>query len=272
MILFLRRPGYSQNARITLKKQHATIKEALHEIENQTDYLFIYNNEVDVSKEVCVEAEHQPVSKVLHLLFKDNDIDFQVEKNHILLFARQHQPVKVSAAPLYKQEKREIKGRVLDIYGNPLVGANVLESGTNNSTITDYNGNFTFAVTPDAVLQISFLGFQTQLVQTKDDSFLQVILREDIKYLEELIVVGYSIQRKESLTVLCMLFRLKIKNVTSPSVENMLSSKTPSVCSSGFQSTRFCGGYHYSGKINHKWKYRPFRVVDGVIIEIVQAL
>ncbi|MFY9364994.1 MAG: SusC/RagA family TonB-linked outer membrane protein [Bacteroidales bacterium] len=268
ILVFYAVPGYSQNARITLKKQHATIKEALHEIENQTDYLFIYNNEVDVSKEVCVEAEHQPVSKVLHLLFKDNDIDFQVEKNHILLFARQHQPVKVSAAPLYKQEKREIKGRVLDIYGNPLVGANVLESGTNNSTITDYNGNFTFAVTPDAVLQISFLGFQTQLVQTKDDSFLQVILREDIKYLEELIVVGYSIQRKESLTGSLHAIPVeKLKNVTSPSVENMLSSKTPGVyVAPGSSQPGSVGAIIIRGKSTINGSTDPLWVVDGVII------
>src|SRR5690554_4139035 len=77
--------GHSQNAKVTLNKNNVNLKEVLNEIENQTDYLFIYNNEVNTNKTVSVKTKNGTVRKVLTHVLKDSDIDFLMEENHIIL-------------------------------------------------------------------------------------------------------------------------------------------------------------------------------------------
>ena len=97
----------------------------------------------------------------------------------------------------YAQTKT-IKGVVKDPTGETVIGASVLEKGTTNGTITDFDGNFQLEVAENAVLQISYIGFQTIDVPVKGKSSLNVILKEDTEVLEEVVVVGYGAQKKES--------------------------------------------------------------------------
>ncbi len=75
--------GHTQNARVTINKRNSTLGVVLHEIEKQTDYLFIYNNEINTDERVSVRAKHEAVSKVLSTILKDKDIDYSMEGNHI---------------------------------------------------------------------------------------------------------------------------------------------------------------------------------------------
>src|SRR5690554_3251177 len=77
--------GHSQNARVTINKRNSTLTEVLREIERQTDYLFIYNNEVNTSQRASVRANQQAVANVLTSLFKDKGIEYSMEGNHIIL-------------------------------------------------------------------------------------------------------------------------------------------------------------------------------------------
>lgn len=99
---------------------------------------------------------------------------------------------------LFAQSTREVKGVVKDPTGETVIGASVLEKGTTNGTITDFDGNFVLTVSENAVLQISYIGYQTQEISVKGKKNLVVTLKEDTEVLEEVVVVGYGAQKKES--------------------------------------------------------------------------
>ena len=134
-----------------------------------------------------------------------------------------------SISPVVQQDAT-IKGQVLDHKtGDPVIGANVIVKGTTNGTITDMDGKYELNAPVGATLQISYIGYQTVEVQaTAGDQTIQ--LREDAEALDELVVVGYGVQKKESLTgALQTLKDEKLKDITTPSVENMLNGKVSGV-------------------------------------------
>ena len=97
------------------------------------------------------------------------------------------------------QQTKKIKGTVNDAFG-PVIGANVLEKGTTNGVITDMNGNFTLDVQPGATLVVSFIGYTSQEIAVGNQTVINVTLKEDTEMLEEVVVVGYGVQKKKLVT------------------------------------------------------------------------
>lgn len=100
----------------------------------------------------------------------------------------------------FNQSTHKITGRVLDEKGEPVIGANVVEKGTTNGTITDVDGNFSLAVSSNAVLQVSFIGYLPQEIATGNKTTFSISLREDTQALEEVVVIGYGSKRKGDIT------------------------------------------------------------------------
>lgn len=98
------------------------------------------------------------------------------------------------------QQMKNIKGQILDISGEPIIGASILEKGTTNGTITDFDGNFVLNVSPNATLIISYIGYTTYNLKINQNSFYKITLREDNKTLDEVVVVGYTTQKKADLS------------------------------------------------------------------------
>lgn len=98
------------------------------------------------------------------------------------------------------QSTHKITGQVLDEKGEPVIGANVVEKGTTNGTITDVNGHFSLAVLSNAVLQVSFIGYLPQEIATGNKTTFTISLREDTQALEEVVVIGYGTKRKGDIT------------------------------------------------------------------------
>ncbi|MCD8292383.1 MAG: TonB-dependent receptor [Prevotellaceae bacterium] len=99
-----------------------------------------------------------------------------------------------------QQQKQSVSGTVQDSSGDPVIGASILEKGTNNGTITDVNGHFTLNVTAGATLVISYIGYKTQEVTATAGRSLSVTLADDSEALEEVVVVGYGVQKKSDVT------------------------------------------------------------------------
>ena len=99
-----------------------------------------------------------------------------------------------------EQQEKTIKGIIVDQQGEPIIGANVIENGTTNGTVTDFDGNFTLSVGDNAVLNISYIGYLEQEVNTQGKTTFNIVLREDTKTLDEVVVVGYGVQKKVNLT------------------------------------------------------------------------
>ena len=97
-------------------------------------------------------------------------------------------------------QTNSVKGVVRDGAGRTLIGVNVIEVGTTNGTITDIDGNYVITVPSQSKLQFSYLGYETKIVEIGGKTNINVVLVEDNKVLEELVVVGYGTQRKEAVT------------------------------------------------------------------------
>ena len=98
------------------------------------------------------------------------------------------------------QPGKHVSGKVLDANGEPIIGASVIEKGTNNGATTDANGNFSLNVGDNATLRFVYLGYVAQEVPVRNQTLINVTMAEDVQKLDELIVVGYGQQKKVSLT------------------------------------------------------------------------
>ena len=179
----------SQNARITVRTSNTTLKDVLNTIEKQTDYLFVYNINVDTNQKVALNTVNQPVKQVLDNLFKEIGLSYVLEGSYIVVSKSETE-----------QQKKFVTGTVLDMNGEPIIGANIIEKGTTNGIITDINGKFSLQVPSDAVLQISYIGYNTREVAVNDQSSITIKLTEDTQTIEEVVVVGYGVQKRENLT------------------------------------------------------------------------
>lgn len=173
----------------------------------------------------------------------------------------------VSSQPAVAQQTAKIKGTILDQNGEPIIGANVLVKGTTNGTITDFDGNYELDAPVGSTLTISFIGYKT--IEVKATTEKQTIkLVEDTETLDEVIVVGYTTQRKESLTgAMSNIKSDKLKDVTTPSVENMLNGKVPGVyVAPGSGQPGSSGAVVIRGQATLNGTTAPLWVIDGVIV------
>ncbi|MCK9414699.1 MAG: carboxypeptidase-like regulatory domain-containing protein, partial [Prolixibacteraceae bacterium] len=213
----------SQNIRVTLNKSNEKLENILNEIENQTELLFIYNKNINVNKKVSVNVKEQPLPQVLKSLLGES-VTYKLEGSYILLSENDGQPATQGV-----QQNKSINGKVQDPNGESIIGANVVEKGTSNGTITDIDGNFTLSLQkPNAVLQISYIGYTTQEVRIGSASSLTIKLVEDSETLDEVVVVGYGVQKRASVTgSVASLQSKEITTVKTPNVSNALAGKLP---------------------------------------------
>ena len=182
---------YAQNAKVTLNRTETPVRTVLNDIEKQTDYLFVYNdNQLDFN--VSVKVENQPVSEVLNRIFANASISYKLEGKHIVLS-------KKSAAAAKQGTPLTISGRVVDGQGSPVHGATVVVKDTTNGTITGEDGSFSLKATTGCQLEVSFLGYTTEVVAVGNKTNVNVVLKEDAQALDDVVVVGYGSVKKRDL-------------------------------------------------------------------------
>lgn len=166
----------------------------LNEIENQTDYLFIYNNQVDINKITSVKVKNEAVAQVLDRILSGTGINYELEGTHIILTT---EAIKDLHA---QQQAKTVTGTVTDVSGEPIIGANIRIKGTTTGTITDIDGNFSIKVEPQSVIEVSYIGYLTQETVINNQKSIRFLLKEDTKTLDEVVVIGYGVQKKADLT------------------------------------------------------------------------
>ncbi|GAB6119049.1 TonB-dependent receptor [Dysgonomonas termitidis] len=187
--------AHSQIARVNIQKQSGTLREVINEIENQTDYLFVYNkSEVNMNQLVTVSAKNQLVANVLSNIFNNTDIVYAMTGNNIML-------MKVEKVLQIQQDGKHITGTVTDESGEPLIGVSIRIKDTATGTITDIDGKFTIQISGEnTVLVFSYVGFKNQEIVVGNRNDISVVLVGDSSDLDEIVVVGYGVQKKQSLT------------------------------------------------------------------------
>lgn len=181
----------SQSLRVNIYANQKQAKDVIKQIEEQTDYLFVYNHDkVNLNNTVTIQANNETVAKVLNQMFAGTDIIYAMQGNNILLMRKD----------VVQQSGKLVTGTIVDSSGTPVIGANVMVKGTTNGTITDMNGHFSLEVEEGAVLQISYIGYANQEIEVGNQNKLSIALKEDAEALDELVVVGYGTAKKKDIS------------------------------------------------------------------------
>lgn len=186
---------YSQNVKLSLDMNNATVHDVISAIEKQGDFYFTYNlNQINVNRKVSVNVQNSTVNQILDQLFGEYGVDYKIENNHIVLFKKA-----VNEVASVKQQKT-ISGIVMDDQGEPIIGASVLEKGTTNGTITNIDGHFTLPIGKGTELLVSYVGYTTKVVKIGNQGSIKIVLSEDTKTLDEVVVIGYGTQKKSDVS------------------------------------------------------------------------
>lgn len=195
-----------QEKSFTLQFKNLSLDKAIREIEKTTGYSFFYDeNTVDLSHQVSLNVRNKSMKEALASMLKSTDLTFEITNSQIALVPKTNKHENASQAggnmglPGVAQT-RKVTGIIKDANGEPVIGANVVVAGTTNGTISDIDGAFSLDVPADAKLEISYIGYVTQVLPVKGNT-LNVVLREDAQALDEVVITGFGMsQKKESLT------------------------------------------------------------------------
>ena len=169
--------SYSQTMKVTVVADNMSTGKVISEIEKQTDYLFVYNvNEVNLKRNVKVNAQNKSVAEVLNKVFEGTDIYYAMEGKNIMLMSK-------AKDGEVAQQANKVTGIVKDTNGEPIIGANVTVKGQSIGTITDIDGRFVLDAPKEAVLQITYIGYVSQEVKVSGKREINVVLKEDTETL-----------------------------------------------------------------------------------------
>ena len=184
----------SPDARISLNLQNVPLKEVFSRIEDQSNYIFVYyDNILDASRRVSISVSDQTVGDVLEVLFAGTENTWKLSGRQIVIGKA------AAAGKAEKQTPLRVMGSVKDHSGEPLIGVTVfVKERPNIGTATDINGNYLIDVLPDDVLEFSYVGYKTQDVAVAGRGLLDVVLEQNDALLDAVEVVGYGVQKKIS--------------------------------------------------------------------------
>lgn len=194
--------SYGQTTLLSLNIDNQPVQIVLDQIEAQSEFHFFYNNkQLDTQRIVSISCEDDDIFTVLSSLFEGTDMTYKVLDRNIIL-TKQDKPAKSvkEDAPVIIQDN-PVSGTITDNSGETIIGAYVLEKGTSNGTFTDVDGKFSFTLkNPEATLVISYMGYVEQEVVVDGRSVIDIVLIPDTQVLEEVVVVGYGVQKKKLIT------------------------------------------------------------------------
>ncbi len=210
----------AQNAEIKISRNNMTLRELIEEIEAQTDYLVVFRNQdVNLDQRISFEQKSGKIIDYLDEISEQIGLSFQFDNKYITVVPK-------NAVTVVNQEKKQVSGKIVDAAGIPIVGANVVEKGTTNGTITDMDGNFTLEVSEKSTLVVSYIGYASQEIVVGNQSRVSIKLQEDSEALDEVVVVGYGTQRKSSMTAAVTNVKVEeLQNVPRPSIYSALQGR-----------------------------------------------
>ncbi|GHU89642.1 SusC/RagA family TonB-linked outer membrane protein [Bacteroidia bacterium] len=240
-----------------LEVKNQSIKSVLKTIEEQAGYRFFYSSDlIDLDKVVSGNFKNKPIEEILASILENTSVGYKIMDNHFVVIS-----------PTERLQQTTVTGLVVDVSGEPVIGASVTIKGTNKGVVTDMNGKYSIAISdPDATLVFSYLGYLPQEIAVNGKNIVDVTLKEDTQLLEEVVVVGYGTMRKKDVTgSMSSIATEKIDKSAIKSVDQMLQGRSSGlhmIQSSGMpgasSTVRIRGGNSISGG------NEPLYVIDGV--------
>ena len=259
-ILCLGLPLYAQNeeGKISISVKDASMKEVL-EVLKKNNYRLVYSTAVidACKKKVTLDMKRATPSQVLDEAFKETNLVYKIEGSLITI------------KEVKKDESLVAKGVVKDEKGEPIPGVSVLIKGTVTGTATDSKGNFQLKVDKNSALIFSFLGMETKTVFVESENPIQVVMKEMVNEMDEVVITGYQVLKKREST--SSIVSLKAEDIMEPvgsSLDQMLQGKVPGMAVMQMTSTvgaapkiRIRGSSTVIGNREPVW------VLDGVVLQ-----
>ena len=252
----------AQSAEIKISQNSMTIRQLVKEIEAQTEYLVVFRDQdVDAERVVSFKTRSASVANYLKELSENANIGYRFDNNYITLVPR------MTATA---QNKKTVTGTIVDANGEPIIGANIVEKGTTNGTITDIDGNFTLEVSEKSILLVSFIGYAPQEVMVGSQQKINVKMKEDTEMLDEVVVVGYGTQKKSDVTTaVASVSSENLKNRAAVNFGEAMAGQVPGVLIQ--QTNGAPGGEGLTIKVRGTGSITqsndPLYVVDGYPME-----
>ena len=210
------------NVRISLDLENVSLEQVIWEIQKKTDFVFMYGTrDIEGVKQLTVQETDKEVNEILKTCLKNTGLWFEISGNAVVI------KKEVTAT-----EGRKITGKVVDEKGNPLPGVTVIIKGTSLGTVTSVEGEFTITlpVADGQALLFSFVGMETMEVKITDKNDYKIVLKEDVKALDDVVVTGYFNKNKDSFTGAQVTVKGdELRKVTTGNVLQALSVFDPSI-------------------------------------------
>lgn len=264
--LMLSLSAFAANAdaqQVSVTVSNAKVKTVLNSISDQTGLSLAYSAlVVDLNRKVSLNFVNTEVSEVLNAMFGDTAIGYEIKDGKIYLFKAAER-----TTALANQQKKIITGTVVDPNGEAVIGANVLVKGTTNGTITDMDGKFSLEVPEGAMLLVSYIGYGDYETKVGNQSNLSIILQEDSKALDELVVVGYGVQRKGNIATSVTTIKSEVlQNRPVQTISEALQGQVPGLSVTGSAAPGSSPSLQLRGSsvLNSNNSSEPLVLVDGV--------
>ncbi len=252
---------------LSVKLKNSTLQELFQSIEKSSNYRFFYNNDdVDVNQRISVDVEEETVGNILEKAFNGLPYSFKELENKLILVEKADNKLNYYVSD--GQQQRKISGKVTDSSGATLPGVSVVVKGTTTGVITGTDGNYSLSAVPEnAILIFSFVGMKAQEIAVGGKTIINVALADETVGIEEVVAIGYGVQRKSDLTgSLGSVKGETLLQRPSTSVSQVLAGKIPGVNVS-VNSGRPGGkpNIRIRGNTSISITNDPLCIIDGVV-------
>lgn len=251
---------YSQSKKFTIKNSDLTMREVFKEIENQSNFRFFYNDVLtNIDKRVDLEANQSSITDLLDGLLNGTNLSYKILDNDLIIIT-----------PTLLLQQVKVTGKVTDAStGESIPGANIIVEGTTLGTTSDFEGNFTLEVpNPNSVLVITYVGYNSERIETGGRTKIDVSLVADIKKLDEIVVIGYGTAKKSDLSGSSIsVSEAKVKESINSSLDQALQGRAAGV--TAIQTSGQPGSstsIRIRGTSTLNADAEPLYVIDGVPI------
>lgn len=259
--LQIRAESYAQQ--VTLHNKDIALGKVFEQIYDQTGFQFVCTTDMlKEAKKVSINVKNVPLEEVLEISFRDQPLTYTIRDKAIIVKRKENQQIRqVQDLPPIR-----INGKVTDSLGNPLIGVTVKVKGGETGTVTDGDGNYFITVPEDAVLEVSYVGYQLKEVPVNGREKIDVVLSASVSTLNQLVVVGYGTQKIGNVTgAIDVVSAKQLENKSEPTLSQMLMGQSPglgfSVDQKGFEPGASVGvNVRGIGSINGG---SPYVLIDG---------
>lgn len=256
----------SSAQKVNLNFNSKNLKTVLESVSQQTGYSLAYSKEVvNLDETVTIHVNQVDLNAALDLLLKSRNLGYEIKDNKIyILYEMKEKPI-VSTIELLQQNqpiRQQLTGVVTDYRGEPIIGANILVVGSTIGTVSDVDGKYSLEVPRGSIVRFSYIGYVDQEFTISNQTTLNVELSEDTALLEEVVVVGYGTQRKETLSG--SIASISASDIATTKTENLINNiqgKVP-----GLLIRQHSGEPGvFNNAISIRGYGEPMIVIDGIV-------